>query len=249
MGRAHGRAAVFEAARALKEAGFGNVSFDLILRLPGQTPAGVRAALEEAVGLGPRQVVLYDLNVHEDTVFGRRAREGKLDLPSDGLHEAMFAAAEEILVGRAGFRHYEVSSFARPGYESRHNLIYWRNGEYLGLGPGAFSYMNGVRYQYARTVSSYLAKCEAGDPANDEEDHLTAEETEMETFLTGLRLEEGVDPSRFPRIRGHLENEIEVLEKQALMERYSGRVRLSARGKRLAESVFVRLSLPQKTAK
>jgi oxygen-independent coproporphyrinogen-3 oxidase len=149
MGRAHDRAAALEAVRALGGAGFDNVSFDLILRLPGQTPAGAREALEEAVRLGPRQVVLYDLNVHEGTVFGRRAREGKLDLPSEALHEAMFAAAEEVLVRRAGFRHYEVSTFARPGYEARHNLIYWRNGEYLGLGPGAFSYMQGVRYQFA----------------------------------------------------------------------------------------------------
>ena len=98
----------------------------------------------------------------------------------------------------AGFRHYELSNFAQPGFESKHNLIYWNNQRYLGLGPGAFSYLDGVRYQFAGSVESYLRKVLAGEWTNEVEDRLSPAEIEKETLLTGIRLKEGIDLRRLP---------------------------------------------------
>ncbi len=243
MGRIHDARATAEISAAARETGFENLSLDLIIRLPGQTLADVEDSLERAVAAGARQVVIYDLNVHDETVYGARARRGDLALPPDSLHRRMHDAVAEILVTKHRFRQYEISSFARPGFESRHNLIYWKNREYLGLGPGAFSYMEGKRYQYAKTVQGWLERIRGGDASNEEEHALRPEEIEIETLLTGLRLEDGVRLGDFDLIREHAAREVSALEEAGLVERAGDRIRLTREGKALAETVFTRLSL------
>ncbi len=238
-GRIHNAAAVSTAVESIQRAGISNISMDLMLRLPGQTAADVKETVEKIISLGPGQVSVYDLSVHPETVFGRRQGSGKLALPDEMLHGEMYECTENLLT-RAGFVQYELTNFARPGFESRHNMIYWKNREYLGLGPGAFSYMEGVRYQLAPTVQCYLEKCEAGDWTRDSEDVLTAEKKEIETLLTGLRLKQGIDLGQFKIIRGRLERQIQTLG-AGLVERRGDTLTLAPRGKFLAEAVFAEL--------
>lgn len=241
MNRAHDAADARRTAAVAVDTGFENISMDLIIRLPGQKVEDVSRSLYDVVEWNAHQVVIYDLAVHEGTHFGLKRRKGELNLPTEDAHGAMFDEVERIL-GDAGFEHYEVSSFAKPGYGSRHNLIYWRNQPYLGLGPGAFSYMEGVRYVYAQSVARYLQKALQGDWSRDESDTLGPEERERETLLTGLRLRPGVRVDRFPIIRGSVEAEIPALAAAGLVEYDEGVLRLTRKGRYLAESVFTQLS-------
>ncbi len=237
MGRPHRAEAIGQTFSLLREQGFENISLDLIFRLPGQTLEDFQASLHDALALSPAQVTLYDLEVHEKTRFGILQKEGCLALPDEELHFRMFELAVKTLES-AGYRHYELLSFAKPGFESRHNQLYWDNQEYLGLGPGAFSYMNGVRYQFAKDVPQYLKKCETGDWTPDVLDVLTDEQKEMETLLTGLRLDRGIDLHRIPGLRDALASGFRELEEAGLLESRESRIRLTFKGRALAESVF-----------
>ena len=240
INRPHGVREIFDTASLLRKLGFTNISLDLIIRLPDQTLDDVGNALSAAISLDVNQVTVYDLEVHEKTVFGVRMKQGELKLPTVEEHEQMFDLVESMLT-QAGYIHYELLSFAKPGFESKHNLIYWNNGEYLGFGPGAFSYMNGVRYQFARDVSRYLKKCAAGELTNDVEDRLTEEEKETETLITGLRLKEGVDLNRFRLIRKRIEEHVLPLVKEKLIEHSGSRIHLTAHGRRVAEKILPEL--------
>lgn len=237
LGRRHTVREIEETARKIRGAGIPNISFDLMLRLPGQTVPDFRDSVRRSVELGAAQVSLYDLEVHKETPFGKLQKEGKLDLPEEEEHAQMYESAIEMLTG-AGYEHYEISNFARPGMASRHNLIYWHNQEYLGLGPGAFTYLNGTRSQFALDFARYLEKCEAGGWGNDIEDRLSPKERETETFVTGLRLLEGVVPEAFAEIYPALESRLKTLQDEGLMEVFGGKVRLTNRGKFLSEDVF-----------
>jgi oxygen-independent coproporphyrinogen-3 oxidase len=208
-----------------------------MLRLPGQTVEDFRDSIKKCMKLDASQVSLYDLEVHEGTSFGRFQKEGKLDLPGEEDHSRMYESAIEILTG-AGYEHYEISNFAEPGLASRHNLIYWHNQEYLGLGPGAFTYRDGVRSQFAPDLGRYLEKCEAGDWKNDVEDMLSEQEKETETLVTGLRLCEGVSPGLFPKIYPALKPRLKTLCDEGLLEIIRENCRLTRRGKFLSEDVF-----------
>jgi len=237
LGRRHSVDDTLGTLEKIRKAGIDNISFDLMLRIPGQKLTDFRESLERCVALGASQVSLYDLEVHPRTVFALLQEKGELPLPSEEVHAHMYQAADEELV-RAGYEHYEISNFARTGFASRHNLIYWHNQEYLGLGPGAFSYLNGTRYQFAHGVESYLEKCEAGKWRNDQEDVLSGAEQETESFVTGLRLHEGVAPQRFPGIDPAIRGRVETLVREGLLERSGGKIRLTAGGQSLAEDVF-----------
>jgi oxygen-independent coproporphyrinogen-3 oxidase len=236
-GRRHTVRDIEDAIAKIRRAGISNISFDLMLRLPGQTVKDFRDSVERSIELGASQVSLYDLEVHEETPFGRLQKEGKLDLPGEDKHARMYESAIEMLMG-AHYEHYEISNFAKPGLMSRHNLIYWHNQEYLGLGPGAFTYLGGIRSQFAPSLERYLEKCEAGDWKNDTEDKLSEEEKETETLVTGLRLCEGVVPASFPKIYPAMKDRFQTLCLEGLMEMSHGKVMLTVLGKLLSEDVF-----------
>ena len=237
MGRPHSVEAIERTFELLRGHGFENLSLDLIFRLPGQTLGDFQESLHRALSLGPSQITLYDLEIHDKTKFGMMQKKGELTLPNEDLHFEMFELAVKTLES-AGYRHYELLSFAKPGFESRHNQLYWDNQEYLGLGPGAFSYMNGVRYQFAADVPQYLKKCEDSDWTPDTLDVLTEDQKEMETLLTGLRLDQGLDLGRIPGLGRELEPGFRELHEAGLLERSESRLRLTFKGRALAETVF-----------
>lgn len=156
LGRIHNGAEIISAVAELKAAGFHNLSLDLMFGIPGQTIADLKDSLEKALALDLPHLSVYSLILEEGTAFGRLAAEGKLDLPSESDELAMFELVVSTLKEN-GYIHYEISNFARPGHESRHNTTYWLNEEYLGAGAGAHGYLHGVRYENQPDIEKYIS--------------------------------------------------------------------------------------------
>jgi oxygen-independent coproporphyrinogen-3 oxidase len=192
--RVHGPDAVRRAMAAAREAGFANVNLDLIYGAQGETLASWERTLREAIALGPEHVSAYALTVEPGTPLGRQVGLGLRPPPDPDLQADMFALACELL-GAAGYRHYEVSNWARPGFECRHNLGYWRREPYLGLGAGAHSYRGERRWWNVRPPEEYVRRVDAGELPIGGEEHLGPEEAHLEEVLLRLRILEGVPAS------------------------------------------------------
>lgn len=195
IGRSHSEKDIYENIANLKKAGFDNISIDLIYALPKQTMEDVKINVAKAIALDIPHMSLYSLILENHTVFMNRMRRGKLPLPKEDLEAEMF---EYIIaeLEKAGFEHYEISNFSKPGFESRHNLMYWDNAEYYGIGAGASGYVNGVRYKNHGPIRHYLQAVEAGN-ARVQEEALTLNEKMEEEMFLGLRKKSGVSKKRF----------------------------------------------------
>ena len=154
--RVHDAREVEDAYRWARDAGFENVNLDLIYGLQGQSLAGWQANLEAALALGPEHLSLYALTLEDGTPMTRDVARGRVEAPDPDMQADMFEWSRDRLA-RAGYRHYEVSNWARPGRECRHNLVYWRNGDWLGIGAGAHSHLAGERFAAAASPSRYIA--------------------------------------------------------------------------------------------
>ncbi len=241
LNRAHGAAEIRTSFNILRREGFRNISVDLMLSLPGETLDDVKHTLQETARLDPEHVSLYELVVESGTVFGRRSEKGQLVLPPEEAQLEMLTYARKFLKTH-GFRHYELLSYAKPARESSHNLIYWANQEYLGLGPGAFSYLGGRRYRGSSSFDEYMRKSEAGDWSACEEEILSAEKKETESFLLALRKTEGVPASKFRNFLRERKDSVSGLVKKGLVENKNGKIRLTEHGQLFAETVFSELS-------
>lgn len=196
IGRIHTAAQARAAVRQARAAGFQNISLDLIYGLPGQTLAGLEMSVQQAFALAPQHISIYGLQVEEGTAFARAQAAGRLALPSDEESEAMYDYMTTALPV-AGYARYEISNFARPGFESRHNLGYWQDVPYLGVGAAAHSYLDGQRYENPRGIEEYLAALRESGRARREEEPLTRA-TSMEEFaFLALRTARGIDRARF----------------------------------------------------
>ena len=195
IGRSHSEKDIYENIANLKKAGFDNISIDLIYALPKQTMEDVKTNVAKAIALDIPHMSLYSLILENHTVFMNRMRRGKLPLPKENLEAEMFDYIISELE-KAGFDHYEISNFSKPGFESRHNLMYWDNAEYYGIGAGASGYVDGVRYKNHGPIRHYLQAVEAGN-ARVQEEVLTLNEKMEEEMFLGLRKKSGVSKKRF----------------------------------------------------
>ena len=195
IGRSHLEKDIYDNIANLKKAGFDNISIDLIYALPKQTMEDVKTNVAKAIALDIPHMSLYSLILENHTVFMNRMRRGKLPLPKEDLEAEMF---EYIIaeLEKAGFEHYEISNFSKPGFESRHNLMYWDNADYYGIGAGASGYVYGVRYKNHGPIRHYLQAVEAGH-ARVQEEVLTLKEKMEEEMFLGLRKKSGVSKKRF----------------------------------------------------
>jgi oxygen-independent coproporphyrinogen-3 oxidase len=192
LGRGHGPDDVREAARRARVAGFDNVSIDLIFGIPRQTPRSWRATLEAALGLEVGHISTYGLTIEDGTPYARWfAREPQAFAGQD-LEAELYGIAIDALAA-AGYEHYEISNFARPGFRSAHNANYWANGEYLGFGVGAASYLGGVRRTNTRNLEAYVAAALAGEPVPGESELLHGASRVGEAAMLALRTAQGVD--------------------------------------------------------
>ena len=195
IGRSHLEKDIYENIANLKKAGFDNISIDLIYALPKQTMEDVKTNVAKAIALDIPHMSLYSLILENHTVFMNRMRRGKLPLPKEDLEAEMFDYIIAELE-KAGFEHYEISNFSKPDFESRHNLMYWDNAEYYGIGAGASGYVDGVRYKNHGPIRHYLQAVEAGN-ARVQEEVLTLNEKMEEEMFLGLRKKSGVSKKRF----------------------------------------------------
>lgn len=205
LGRMH-TAAEAMAAFGVARAAFPRVSFDLIYARMGQSVAAWEAELSRALALAVDHFSLYQLSVEPGTRFGELYELGKLKVPGDETAAEMYALTQEMTAA-AGLPAYEVSNHARPGAESRHNLIYWRYGDYAGVGPGAHGRLTLADGRRLATVTErdpagWLAAVAARGHAVREETELTPEDQASEYLMMAMRLAEGADPARYARLRG-----------------------------------------------
>ena len=240
IGRSHQEQDIYDNIRHLKQAGFDNISIDLIYALPGQTMDQVKENVAKAIDLDIPHMSLYSLILENHTVFMNRMRRGKLPLPKEELEAEMFEYIIEELE-KAGFEHYEISNFSKPGFESRHNLVYWDNAEYYGLGAGASGYVDGIRYKNHGPIRHYLEAVEAGK-ARITEEHLTLEEKMEEELFLGLRKKTGVSKARFEEKFGISFDQrygqvVASLTEQGLLVPDDKQVRMTKRGLFLGDTV------------
>src|SRR5215470_7578699 len=190
-GRMHRPDDVYRAVPILRAAGITNLSFDLIIGLPHQTPASWRNSLEELIGLNPEHVSIYLLEVDEGSRLGKELislgnKYSANAVPSDEQMADSYDLAQERLAA-AGYEHYEISNWAKPGFASRHNLKYWRREPYLGFGAGAHSFVGTTRWANAHDASEYVGAIEAGRLPAEQIEEVTPEQASEEEIFLGLR--------------------------------------------------------------
>ena len=246
IGRSHLEKDIYENIDRLKLAGFDNISIDLIYALPGQTMDQVKDNVAKAIALDIPHMSLYSLILENHTVFMNRMRRGKLPLPKEELEADMFDYIIAELE-RAGFEHYEISNFSKQGFESRHNLMYWDNAEYYGIGAGASGYVNGVRYKNHGPIRHYLKAVEEGN-ARINEEHLSLREQMEEEMFLGLRKKSGVSKSRFEEKFGTSFEDlygqvVRDLCHQGLLQVEGQQIRMTKKGLFLGDTVAERFIL------
>jgi len=230
LGRIHSAEQAEEAFRLSRTTGFENISLDLIFGVPGQTMEMLEVDLDRALALGPEHIAIYNLMYEEGTPLTIRNPE-RLD---EALEREMYDRIRARLK-EAGFTHYEISNFAKPGFECRHNLLYWTGGEYMGCGPAAHSHWKGVRWANVSDLDDY---CING-PRREFEERLDPEAKERETLVMGLRLLSGVNvrPELYEKVR----STFQTLEKRGLLVIDGNCIRLTEEALFVSDAVFAEL--------
>jgi oxygen-independent coproporphyrinogen-3 oxidase len=235
--RRHDAAQALAAIEAVRGAGFVSWTIDLMFGLPGQTPASWEADLERFLGLDVPHASIYALTVEPKTPLALLVRKGRVALPGEDPQTDMLLATRRVLTA-AGYEHYEVSSYARPGHRSVHNSGYWDMTPFLGLGAGAHGFVSPTRWRNLRRVGPYVAAAMGGGLPTHEEEHLDAPTLAFEHVMTGLRrLVEGVDlAEHWERYGATVAQQVGV----GALERLSAtRVRLTERGLRYMNDVLL----------
>jgi oxygen-independent coproporphyrinogen-3 oxidase len=240
LGRIHTAGQTDKAVHMAREAGFDNINLDLMYALPGQDMGQWADTLDAAVALGVPHISAYSLIVEPGTQMAARVASGALAVPDDDAVNAMQRQAISRL-NAAGYRRYEISNYARPGYECRHNLVYWNRGDYLGLGCAAHSLLGGRRFHNPESVDDYLAGVRRQD-----ETRLTARDVMEETLMLSTRTVQGLDLAAWESAFGTCfergrEDAIGRLEKGGMVERAGGRLRLTTRGMEVQDAVVLEL--------
>lgn len=243
LGRIHQSRQIVESVAAARSAGFANLNLDLIHGIPGQSLEGWRGSLRRAVDLDPEHLSCYSLTYEPGTELFLRRRRGEILPANESLEEEMFESTIDELTA-AGFEHYEISNFAKPGRRCRANIVYWENREYLGVGPAAVSYLGGVRRRNVADVGRYVALMESGaDAVVDEEERLSPRARAGETAIQMLRMTEGINRGAFLKITGFdartlFAAQIERFDRLGLLEASEVSIRLTRRGLLVANRVM-----------
>jgi len=242
--RLHSAEEARQAYRWARQAGFQRINLDLMYGLPEQPLARWQANLEEALRLAPDHLSLYALTIEPETALAHYIAEGRAPAPDSDLQADMYEWTEERLVG-SGYEHYEISNWAQPGQRCCHNQTYWENRPYLGFGAGAHSYFGGERFANVKSPQRYVKRVREGSPI-DFRERRDETETLADTLILGLRLSDGIDIAELEQRfgRGALapyEATLGEFESLGLLERDERAIRLTARGRLLANELFVRL--------
>jgi oxygen-independent coproporphyrinogen-3 oxidase len=245
VGRIHDFDEAKESIALACRAGFKNISVDIMSGLPDQRKEDLLDSVNQADKLCATHISMYTLKLEEGTPLYKSVKSGKTQLPSKDDEYEMAKAARERLA-QMGYLRYEISNYAKPGFECLHNLHYWHNDDYLGLGLSAASSLNGLRTTNTRIMSEYIEKIHAGNMPYAESEQSSEEEYAFETLMLGLRLVEGVDMVAYKSRHGidimqRLGAEIESLKNRGLADIYEGRLCLTEQGLDLQNTVLVEL--------
>ncbi|AZR73177.1 hypothetical protein BBF96_07130 [Anoxybacter fermentans] len=247
LGRVHNLSEALKTYYTVREVGFDNINLDLIFAIPGQTRKDWQDSLEIALKLNPEHLSLYNLKIEENTPFYYDYLNGKLKPVDEDTEYWMYQDAINTLKN-AGFEHYEISNFARPGYASRHNLGYWHYKPYLGVGPGAHGFFGSLRYQNTDDLEEYISCLTRNKLPRQEELHLTCKDQMEEFVIMGLRVLEGVSLDEFRKRFGEslLEiygTQIKKLIKLGLLNLKGNYLALTEKGLFLGNEVFAEFLL------
>ena len=247
LGREHDAGGA-KAALAAAQSAFDRVTFDLIYARPHQTDAEWRAELREALRFGTTHLSLYQLTIEQGTRFYEAERRGDLVQLDEDTQVTLFETTQEMCAA-VGLDAYEVSNFAKPGFESRHNLTYWRSGEWIGIGPGAHGRVvrDGRRISTTafRSPEAWLGAIDVNGTGAEQDEPLSDEDSLHELVLMGLRLSEGIDAARVERLAGRALAEalpgLSELTADGFVTAHDGRVRATARGRMVLNRVVAEL--------
>lgn len=243
LGRIHSREQVYQAVEAARQAGFANISLDLMYGLPGQTSDQWQATLKQAVALDVEHISAYSLKIEEGTPFYSRWQAGQLTACDEDLEADMYQAAIAYL-SQQGYEHYEISNFARPGKNCRHNLIYWTLEHYLGFGPAAHSFLNHRRSANTTDFKVYLQQVAQGKRPVTEDFPVSQEDLMGEYMFLGLRLlKKGVSPKAFAHYFGReidtiYGKELEKMLRLGLLQQEGDKLVLTKAAIPIANEVF-----------
>ena len=244
IGRIHTYEQFLNVYNASREVGFKNINVDLMLGLPNQTLEILEKSVKEVIKLAPEHISIYSLILEENTKMWDMINNGELQLPSEELERQMYWNVKKTLE-KNGYKHYEISNFAKKGYESRHNSDCWEQKEYIGIGLAAHSYLNKIRFSNTSNLEEYINNINNGDfdkNININETQ-TAEDTKKEYMLLGLRKIEGVSISKYKNKFGEnpvfkYRQELEKLVKENLLEIDGDNIKLTNKGLDLANLVW-----------
>jgi len=245
LGRIHTAEEAAAAVHSARNAGFDNLNLDLIYGLPGQTETDWRYTLGKAISLAPEHFSLYALTLECNAPLQLMINAGSLPAIDADLSAGLYELAEDFL-SAYGYRHYEISNWAKPGRQCRHNLVYWKNLPYLGVGVAAHSFIGGHRLANTANLDTYLNKFSAGKTLTPEFDEAIGSELALaETVILGLRLGEGINAGdimyRFHvDIRDRYRRQIDEMVVAGLLEQADGHLCLTPRGRLLSNEVFWR---------
>lgn len=228
--RVHDAGQARHAVKMAKDAGFVNISADLMFAIPGQTVERWTERLREVADWGVTHLSCYELTPEPGTRLAVAVARGEIELPENGAD--YFDETERTLESR-GFVHYEISNYAKPGYECVHNVGYWEYRDYIGAGAGACGTMGGVRTENVRDPEKYIERVETSSTAVFKEERLTPDNMRLERLMMGLRLREGVQVADV-----EITKNIETLVSDGLLEIHAGRLKATARGWRVLNLVL-----------
>ena len=243
LGRIHSLEDFLYAYNCARKSGFDNISADLMFALPNQTLSMWKETVENVCSLGVEHVSCYSLMLEEGTKLCEMYKEGKVQLPDEELDREMYKSAVDILASH-GYSQYEISNFARKDMECKHNLIYWKNEEYLGVGAGSHSKLEGIRFWNHRDIDRYNSLIMQGKVPVEGQEESSRDEDIWETIFLALRLNDGLDLPGFEikygvDFQSRYASTLNKLMAQGLVFIESERLKLTDRGRDLSNSVFI----------
>ena len=242
LGRTHSSDDIAIAVQAARQAGFDNISLDLIFAIPGSTKESWQRSLTAAADLSVEHISAYSLTYEKDTPMSTARDSGKLLAVDEDADRQMYEQAIDFLAS-AGFAQYEISNFAKPGFECKHNLTYWQNDEYIGVGPAAGSYYNGQRTMNIAAIDGYLEAIKSDRSTACQTQGPDKEDTACETMVLGLRMTDGVQLAEYEKKTGLNAEKIFTVAinqhtKDGLLEVVNGRLRLTRAALPIADTVL-----------
>ncbi len=242
LGRIHNTKDIIDSYHLAREKGFNNINIDVMFALPDQTKEDLQDTLKKAISLKPDHLSLYNLTLKPGTEYYKKYKKGRLKLPNEDEEYDMYNWAINFLE-ESGFEHYEISNFARPYKRSMHNLIYWQNKPYLGIGAGAYSFIKGYRYMNYENPARYIKEIMSGKLPVDNGEKLSLRKRMIETIILGLRTKDGVSYKKYNirfgvNLNDIFSKQVNKLVNLGLLEKGDCKIKLTKKGIFLANTVF-----------